>query len=75
MAQVLKTKVREFTIKLEKNKNGDYVVSIERTTFLMSVIKVIKYRVDEELADAKSLSLNKYLELIREVKDNKDYKI
>lgn len=56
MAQVLKTKVREFTIKLEKNKNGDYVVSIERTTFLMSVIKVIKYRVDEELADAKSLS-------------------
>ena len=75
MAQVLKTKVREFTIKLEKNKNGDYVVSIERTTFLMSVIKVIKYRVDEELADAKSLSLNKYLELIQEVKDNKDYKI
>ncbi len=75
MAQVLKTKIREFTIKLEKNKNGDYVVSIERTTFLMSVIKVIKYRVDEELADAKSLSLNKYLELIQEVKDNKDYKI
>ena len=75
MAQVLKTKVREFTIKLEKNKNGDYVVSIERTTFLMSVIKVIKYRVDEELADAKSISLNKYLELIQEVKDNKDYKI